>query len=506
MKKVFAFLLNIMLIGSSGFLAFQLFKLNVLPLKFLIPVLCIVFLLCLILCILAHKVKKIGSMVLVSILCIALSCVYGFSGYYLTKTNQTLTKVTTVSNKDENYVSIIVLKDSSIKKVDDLSSLKIGQSNIDQTGVDNISTELKNQNISFSSVSYNSIQEECMALYNQEVDAIILNEVYRDSVLDIDEFKNFDNDTRVVYKYSFTTDKQETAQKVEDVTIEPFNILITGTDSREGVNAVSRSDVNMIATINPQSGIVLLTSIPRDYYVPEVCDAAEGCPNGQLDKLTHTGNHGMNVVKKTIESFMNIKINYTMKVSFDSVINSVDALGGVDIYSEIDLTNVGNGNTACPSIHAGENHVNGQCALGFARERYSYENGDRQRIVNQQTVLIAIAKKALSPSMIVNYPAFMDALQGTFVTDLTSQEIQELIQYQIFTNKEWSFEQYSLNGTGDWGFSAEMGQDLYMMYPDQVTIDTAKKKIDAVLNGQSSTDIEASKHDEIEVVEGWEGY
>ncbi len=506
MKKIFSFIFDALLLCTNVFLAFQLFTLNVLPTKFLIPIVCISLLLSLIFCILSIKSKKAVSTTIVCILCLVLSCGYGFAGYYLHKTNQTLKQVTT-TNQNENKVSIVVLKDASINELKDIANKKVGQSStMDPQGCQYLIEDVNSKKIQFESVSYDSIQNECMALYSQEVDAILVNETYRDSISDLEQFINFDEETKVIYTYTYESEKQETVEKVEDVTLEPFNILITGTDSREGVNAVSRSDVNMVATVNPKTGTVLLTSIPRDYYVPEVCDASEGCPNGQLDKLTHTGNHGMSVVKKTIESFMGIKINYTIKVSFESVINIVDALGGIDIYSEIELTNAGNGNTACPTIHKGENHVDGQCALGFARERYSYENGDRQRIKNQQTVLIAIAKKATSPSMIMNYPKFMEALQGTFVTDLTTQEIQDLIQYQISSNKDWTFEQYSLNGTGDWGFSAEMGQDLYMMYPDQVTVDTARKKIEAVLNGQSSKTIQETEHDEIEIVDGWQGY
>lgn len=504
MKKFFSALGILALLLSSVYFIFQLKIINILPSLYFLIACGIFLLLFLLLTILSIKSKGWLGKLFMLLLCFLISAAYLAGGYVLQTTNFTLNNVTTMHTNDDYYVSLIAKDDISL---DSIQGKRIGKlENVDTYASEQMLQELDKKNITYETKDYASIEELVQALYNREVDAIIVNEVYRNVIQEIEGYQNFDKDTKTINTVQYEVEVEQNGNKVVDVIMEPFNVLITGTDSRYGVNATSRSDVNMVATINPKTGIVLLTSIPRDYYVPEVCSAAEGCPNGQMDKLTHTGNHGMNCVRKTIESFMGIQINYSIKVSFESVTQLVDVLGGIDVYSDASFDNAGNGNTKCKVVE-GINHMNGECALGFARERYAYAQGDRHRIKNQQDVLVAIAKKALSPAMIVKYPKFMKALNGTFVTDMPMSDIQRLIQNQIQNNPSWSFEQYFLNGVGDWGFSAEMGQDLYMMYPDKETIKTGKQKIEAVLAGKSSKDIENVQNEKKNAVkEEWEGY
>ena len=321
------------------------------------------------------------------------------------------------------------------------------------------------------------------------MEAIILNESYRSNVEDIEEYKNFSDNTRVIYQTTFETEDTNSANAVSDITQHPFNVLITGSDSRVGINENARSDVNMVITVNPTTNTVLLTSIPRDYYVTTVCDAADGCQNGAMDKITHTGMTGVNTTKRTVENLLGIEINYTVKVGFETVTEIVDALGGIDVtvepgYAVPELLH-GNGR----GVTEGVNHLDGELALAYARERYAYTEGDRQRTKNQQQVVMGIIDKMTSSSVLANYSDLMEALGNTFQTTMSASEIQALIQYQMDQMPSWKVEQYMVDGTGDNLMCAELGQTAYVMVPDQVTVELAKRKIAAVMDGGSSDSI-----------------
>lgn len=165
------------------------------------------------------------------------------------------------------------------------------------------------------------------AFYNGDVDSIIINESSREQITDIEEYAEFDNNTRVVYQISYEVENTDKANAVSNITTTPFNVLISGSDTRGGYDENGRSDVIMVATVNPKTNTVLLTSIPRDFYVETACDASDGCQQGALDKITHTGIHGTNTTKRTVEKLLGIEINYTFKVGFDTVTDIVDAIG-----------------------------------------------------------------------------------------------------------------------------------------------------------------------------------
>ena len=210
---------------------------------------------------------------------------------------------------------------------------------------------------------------------------------------------------------------------------------------------------------------------------------------GALDKITHTGIHGTNTTKRTVEQLLGIEINYTFKVGFDTVTDLVDALGGVDVNVEPGYAMNSFAALSGFSVHEGVNHLNGEQALAFARERYSYTEGDRQRTKNQQQVLMGIVKEATKPSVITNYAAIMDTMANTFSTTMSNEEITDLIKYQLNNNPTWKMEQYMVDGTGDTLMCAELGDAASVMVPDQSTVKMAKDKINAVLAGKSSEDV-----------------
>lgn len=490
-SKVLSILLSVVLVISSFYLLYQVIRLNVLPSKFLFPLTIGVVVLdaiCILLLIYFSKnvVSKIICIVLTLVICAA-SCM---GGYYISKTQGALSNITNVAKHAKNTVSVIVKESSDIKNKSQLNGVSVGTLRlIGEEGSKKALKELSGEGIVLNQTEYDSMTALLEAFYNGEVDSIIINESSRSQILDMEAYSNFDSNTRVVYQTSYKVKNNDSATSVSDITSKPFNVLISGSDTRGGFDENGRSDVIMVATVNPKTHTILLTSVPRDFYVTTACDAGDGCMQGALDKITHTGIHGTNTTKRTVEQLLGIEINYTFKVGFDTVTDLVDALGGIDVNVEPGYAT--NTFAALPgfSVHEGVNHLNAEQALAFARERYSYTEGDRQRTKNQQQVLMGIVKEATKPSVITNYAAIMDTMANTFSTTMSNEEITDLIKYQLNNNPTWKMEQYMVDGTGDTLMCAELGDAASVMVPDQSTVKMAKDKINAVLAGKSSEDV-----------------
>lgn len=479
--------LSILLVVASFYLLYQLIKINVLPTKLLFLITIIFVLLdtifALLLCYYTRAIVSKIICVVITLVLIFGSCM---GGYYISKTGSLLTNITNVTKHAKNTVSVIVKQSSDIKNKSQLNGLSVGTlRTIGTQGSSKALKELSKDGIVMNQSEYDSLSAMLEAFYNGEVDSIIINESSRSQILDMESYADFDNNTRVVYQTSYKVENTDKANAVSDITSKPFNVLISGSDTRGGFDENGRSDVIMVATINPKTSTILLTSVPRDFYVTTACDAADGCMQGALDKITHTGIHGTNTTKRTVEQLLGVEINYTFKVGFDTVTDLVDALGGVDVYVEPGYAV----STSTFSVHEGTNHLDGQHALAYARERYSYTEGDRQRTKNQQQVLMGIVNEATKPSVITKYASIMDAMANTFSTTMSNEEISDLIKYQINNNPKWKMEQYMVDGTGDTLMCAELGDAASVMVPDQSTVKMAKDKINAVLAGKSADDV-----------------
>lgn len=479
--------LSILLVVASFYLLYQLIKINVLPTKLLFLITIIFVLLdaifALLLCYYTRAIVSKIICVVITLVLIFGSCMGGF---YISKTGSLLTSITNVTKHAKNTVSVVVKQSSDIKNKSQLNGLSVGTlRTIGTQGSSKALKELSKDGILMNQNEYDSLSAMLEAFYNGEVDSIIINESSRSQILDMESYADFDNNTRVVYQTSYKVENTDKANAVSDITSKPFNVLISGSDTRGGFDENGRSDVIMVATINPKTSTILLTSVPRDFYVTTACDAADGCMQGALDKITHTGIHGTNTTKRTVEQLLGVEINYTFKVGFDTVTDLVDALGGVDVYVEPGYAVT----TSTFSVHEGTNHLDGEHALAYARERYSYTEGDRQRTKNQQQVLMGIVNEATKPSVITKYASIMDAMANTFSTTMSNEEISDLIKYQINNNPKWKMEQYMVDGTGDTLMCAELGDAASVMVPDQSTVKMAKDKINAVLAGKSADDV-----------------
>lgn len=490
---IFAIILSVILVIFTGGLVYQIFKLQILPDNILIPIILVLILLTLIFVLLINfSAHGLVSKILCSLMVVVLSAVYGLGNYYLYSTNTTLETVTDQGNKAKNTVSVVVLNSSGLENVNSLEGSKLGVlKTIGNEATKKSLTDLKKNNVTYTKKTYDNMLGMLKALYDGEVDAIVLNEAYRSNVCDLEDYANFNNDTKVIHKTVYYTKENSSSLAVSDITSKPFNILISGNDSFGSLDENSRSDVDMLVTINPVTSTILLTSIPRDSYVKEVCNDY-ACNYGVYDKLTHTGIYGVDTTKNTIENMLDIDINYVYRVNFTSMIDIVDALGGVDVtVPEGMAVSKFYTNSNLEGVHEGENHLDGKRALAYSRERKAYLDGDLQRARNQQQVLQAMFKKATSPEIIKNYTSLLKALIGAFDTNMTTQEITSFIKYQIQAKPSWKFEQFVLKGDNDLRMSAELGSEVSVVILYDSYINIAHDKIQAVLDGQSSDTVEA---------------
>ena len=490
---IFAIILSVILVVFTGGLVYQIFKLQILPDNILIPIILVLILLTLIFVLLINfSTHGLVSKILCSLMVVVLSAVYGLGNYYLYSTNTTLETVTDQKNRAKNTVSVVALNSSSLENVNSLDGSKLGVlKTIGNEATRKSLTDLKKNNVTFTKKTYDNMLGMLKALYDGEVDAIVLNEAYRSNVCDLEDYTNFNNDTKVIHKTVYYTKENSSSLAVSDITSKPFNILISGNDSFGSLDENSRSDVDMLVTINPVTSTILLTSIPRDSYVKEVCNDY-ACNYGAYDKLTHTGIYGVDTTKDTIENLLDIDINYVYRVNFTSMIDIVDALGGVDVtVPEGMAVSKFYTNSNLEGVHEGENHLDGKRALAYSRERKAYIDGDLQRARNQQQVLQAMFKKATSPEIIKNYTSLLKALIGAFDTNMTTKEITSFIKYQIQAKPSWKFEQFVLKGDNDLKMSAELGSEVSVVILYDSYINIAHEKIQAVLDGQSSDTVEA---------------
>lgn len=406
---------------------------------------------------------KIYSLVLV--------CVLALGTFNIAEANNMLSMITG-GNVRVDKMAVAVRADDPAETIEDAMDYNFGVQF--QQGGDNIQTAVtklqEELGTTLEVTECDSVQDQAQALINGQVDAIIYNEAYTE--LMEGSVDDFTHNTKIIYEMSIETELDLGIGTDSSLTSEPFTVYISGIDTYGEVTETSRSDVNIIAVVNPKTHQILLITTPRDSYVPLYGPSSQipEYSQGSLDKLTHAGVYGIETSMETLGKLYDTDINYYVRLNFTSLIDIVDILGGIDVDSEFAFT-TGDESGAVVEVHEGTNHFDGKQALAFSRERHALEDGDNQRGKNQQAVITAMLKKVISPTMLLRASTLMNQVSKDVEMNVTQSQLNALIRNQLRTNADWTIQSVALSGEGgqDYCYSAP-DQLLYVMYPDETEL------------------------------------
>lgn len=393
---------------------------------------------------------------------------YGIGISYLHGTANFLSGITSFASQTKDFYIIAEKNDTKYNKLTDISGAKVFGVDDEQAGKKEAFKKIKSRY--FASVDYyEDIPSLGDVLLNQDCRLILLSEIDQDTMLRI--APDFKSRTKVIGKIRIKI-KDKAIAKRKNLKTDSYNVLISGIDHDKNIDEEGRSDVNMLVTVNPKTKNVLLTSIPRDYRVK-----LKKFGNAE-DKITHTGLYGADCTVDAVEELLDVDVNYYVKVNFATVREMVDAIGGIDVYSDKEISlDVGGGR-----IHKyiqGINHVSGEEALAFARERDSYESGDIHRNMNQQAVMKAIIEKATSSTTILNkYGDILSGLQGYIRTNFSEREIKTIIKNELKNMGGWKITSQNITGEGnsDVVYSSPQAY-VYIMEHDDESIENSRRRI-----------------------------
>ncbi len=433
--------------------------------------------------------RYMGRFIGGTIFAVILVAILGFGGFYINKTRTAISDISSVTT-EVTQMAVYVKSDDAADSVEATKGYNYGiLSSLDRENTDGAVEHLKSEfGTDVQTTEYAGLTELADGLLNGEVNAMLLNSAYLSVYEDMDGYTDFGTKVKEVGTVDVETEIQAAAEEtpVEPITTanggKVYTIYLSGIDTRGEMTAKSRSDVNIIATVNTDTNEILLVSTPRDYYVPL------SISNGVPDKLTHAGIYGIDVCMDTLGMLYDIDINYYFRINFGGFVKVIDALGGITVDSDYDFDSK---NILGYHFNKGENYVNGEQALVFARERYAFQEGDRQRGRNQMAVIRGVVKKALSPEILTSYSSILSSLDGCFGTNITYEEIAQILQQQLSNGGDWTIVSYSVDGTGATEKPYSMSQKAYVMVPDYNTVDKAKSLMEKVRNGEVVTQEEA---------------
>lgn len=470
-RKLVSLIISLLLFATSVATVITLGVVGILPFKYMIALALGLLVINVVFGIILLKNKKGKKLRLVVNILQSIVVIVEVVGLvYVLKTFSFMNKMTEgTDTKKENY-SVIVLKDSNYNKLKDLKGKVVEYYSNELDNSELAIKELKKL-VDVSAVSNEDVYVVAKTLLNAEVDAIVIEESQK-LILD-EELEGFADKTKVIHTLAIDI-TVETIAKEAAVASEPFIVYISGIDTYGTIASVSRSDVNMVAIINPKTYQVLLVNIPRDYYVQLAGTS------GKRDKLTHAGMYGVEKSVKTIENLLKIDINYYFKVNFTSLESIVDAVGGVEVHSDYSFTEY----MGVHSYVKGMNKLNGAQALAFARERKAFRDGDRQRGKNQQAVLSALVEQVSKPSIITKFDTILKSLSDKFQTNMDTNKMMELIKLQISKMPTWNISTVSLTGGDARAYAYSSGSTpLYVMLPSQNSVNDAISKIQTIISG-----------------------
>ena len=468
-------------------LMFNIFKLDILPLKYLIAV--NAFLILVFLYNFTSQFTK--AHIIGKILSVILSGVILFIYLVSAKLDSVLTKLN-IPEINTDVVDICVLSTDKANSINDIANYKFAYNssasneNV-KTAFNSLKSDINRNDIEMA--EYKSWDDLVDAFYtNKDVQVLVMN----DSMIGVisTQYEDFADQIKIIKKYEYKKLVQ-TQKSTVNVKKDPFVIYVSGISSDDGADSElsdrGLSDVNILAVVNPETRQILLVTTPRDSYIKITG------PDGRkgYDKLTHAGNYGVEASMETLEDLYGVNIDYYVKINFSGCVAVVDALGGITIDSEIEFTC---GQDASPIPYhfvKGENECDGEMAVAFSRERHAFLAGDFQRGRNQTAAIKAILQKATSPAILTKYSAVLDAVSDMFLTNIPTSTISDIVKMQLSDSKSWNIQTYSINGTTEppAGQSAAYLEitglrGASVVYPYADSINTAIKLMSMIQNGE----------------------
>ena len=468
MKKIFS------LIGlvACALLVTFIIILNILPTKYLLMIiggLLIINIIGLLFITRKNIICTIIGFLIVICLCIG----SGIGIYYANTTNKLFSSLTEV--KEKNLYYVVVNKNNDYKKLEDINNKLIGTMKSDSENYNRVLKEI-DKTIKVTHKDFDNSFTMFTGLLDNSLDGVLINSNNYDIICENNE--TIKNDTIVLEKISIEVIKQK--DKEYKNSKGTFSVLISGIDTNGNINRVSRSDVNIIMTINPNTHEILLTNVPRDMEVK-----LHGT-DGLTDKLTHAGIYGIDMTKNTLEDFLETDIKYYIRVNFDSVVEIIDSIGGIDIDNDVAFSNGGY------SFNTGRIHLNGKQTLYYCRDRLHQSYGDWDRGQHQMLVIRAIIDKiSHSKDLLTNYSAFVDHLSSFVQTNVEDSLIRSFVKKQLESMNNWNVYSNAVAGTGysyQETYSAP-GVKLYVTHPEESSRVYSSKLINGILNGKEYSDV-----------------
>ncbi len=459
---------------STIFFAISLIRLGMLPTIYCGAAIAVLVLLFIIMGIIQLRAKK--KAVFSKIISVLISVILLFGGFYIFKTGNVMASISNTDNVKVDKFVVAVLADDSAETMNDVKDYLFGvqyalKEEEIKTVIETIEQEL---GITLKKAELDNIQKQLRALYSGEVQAIIINEAYIE-LMD-DELEEVSKKIKIIHTYEMKQEVQTVPERVEiEVESDAFIVYVSGIDVYGNIDINSRSDVNILAVVNPTTHRILLVTTPRDYYVP-----FPGVTGGKRDKLTHAGIYGIDVSMDALGKLYDIDPDFYVRVNFTSLIKIVDALGGINVKSEISFTTYTDEGKMY--VEKGLNHFNGKQTLAFCRERKSLAGGDNQRGKNQEAAFKAIIEKLLSPAILTGANGLISSVQGNVQTNMSQEQIQELIKAQLDNPQPWSIEMMAATGTGDMNYCYSMpGTKLYVSWPNEASVNSIKTAIQGIM-------------------------
>ncbi len=425
--------------------------------------------------------------IITKFLSLIISAVLVMVCFYINFTYDNIRKMAGVDTKIDN-VDVYVRNDDPAKIINDAKDYRFGiLKTLDRENTDSIIIDIEREvGKDIETVEYNSVVELIQALYDDETQAIILNNAYISFVKDTEGFQDVEERIRSIYNKNYEStikkdddDKKDLLNNGDQV----FTVLVNGVDTRGSAITNSNSDVNILVTVNMNTHQILMISTPRDYYIP-LSISGEYC-----DKLTHSGAYGIDVTIDTLEMLYNVNIEDYVRINFDGFIDVIDALGGITVYSDYEFTGFDN-DVVNMTYHfnQGYNELNGKQALLFARERHAFTDGDRQRGKNQMAVVEGMIDKVTSTQILKNYTKIWSEVSDCVITSMEYDEIADFVKKQLSDGTNWEVMKYSVTGSDAHSTTFSTGAtEVYVMIPDEASVDKAKEYLTDMYAGKKIT-------------------